>query len=433
MKKSLISEIERVREVMSIIENNPSFNEKPLIIEEGGIKSFGKTLTMMKTGAKNLLPDIAAKYGDDAARAVRRIANSNTADEQLSALNALKNVDDELALEFRAMFLKNLGKNEKDALSDIIEMVDYNLDQIDLKDLDQTLDELIEGSFDDLPSGAKETLKDCIVDESPTIKKALDDAATGSRPRLVNPQRANLMKTFEEMFPVESLDKLQRAINDYYKGKGNAPEWLKKTGWWGRGVYDGRTRVQRVLSDPDAFEEVARNLRKMTPDELELYVQNELRKSNEALKQIAKDKSLVGRLSRIKFPELPTTWKGWMGFFSGGMLIYTGGLAAIFGLLLLGFDFLSHNAEKLEKEMERESNAALARENGLLAPDLDEERDGVKVLTALGRLHPQFMDSGALKPEYTIEYGKDRVVVTNIQNGDSETVTITQLNRELPM
>lgn len=425
MNKSLLSEIERVRELMSLTEKNSHININKILINEN--KGFAVLISKLKTFAKVSIDNVINKYGEDAGRAVERLANANTADEQFEALNSLKKVNKDLAFEYRAKFFELLGENEKGTLGQIQGMLEANLDTQSAQKIAGAMDEFILKSFEDLPQGAKETLSDIILDRSPKIKNKLSELDFTIKPPLT---QEGALKTFNQMFPSESIDELQNAINDYYKAKGNSPEWLKKSGWLGRQLVDTRNGVQRALSDKDIFGQINMDIGNMSQEELEKLVGRAIKDSNEdsVLKQLAKDKSLLGRLRRIEPPKNMKDVAKWFGWFA--IIRYGGPQLLLAGLSLLetfGVDPLILTFGEAESYKEDE----LERKKGKLVGPLDEDRDKQKVLKALEELYSNAFSSGALKDNYIIEYSDDFVNVISLTDGGTKKFDIIQMNEKL--
>lgn len=431
MKVNLITELFRIKEIMHY-----NSNEKQILLENP-LRVLGRVI---KSVAGNKMDDIIrlSRGNNDVEEIlfdyidkIQRTSADNT-DTLFKHVNDLGNYNDEAGKIIRNELRTLLPEETRNTLDSLKNYLEENID--DMTDINQFMDEFFDETFTNTNKETKDVLKDMVSDESPTIKKALDDAPSPTRPRVPNQTRT--LKTFEELFPsAEELSELQFLINQYYKTKGNAPEWMKNL--TGNRLVDSRSQVQRVLSNKDAFAEIQDNLRKMTPDELESLIGDQIAKSNERVLEMAKDKSFMAILKRNakKLPgkfKTPDTLKGWLTLAGYAYLLKTGIAGLFFGaidlLAELGYLKIDKVKERLTKGVEDEE---ISQSGGII--ELNDENED-KIFKALNLLNPSLINNiGVLNDDLTIVYSNNGESLTIIDNNGvpKGSYTINQINEKL--
>jgi cell fate (sporulation/competence/biofilm development) regulator YmcA (YheA/YmcA/DUF963 family) len=384
MNKLLLSEIKRVKELMSLTEKNQGFNTDKAIINEN--KSIAKVIGQLKTFAKSSLDNVIRKYGDEAGNAIKRLGNANTADEQFEALNSLKSIDENLAFEYRARFLSFLGENEKNALREIKELLEANIDSNSAEDIAKYLDDFISEGFDELPQGAKETLSDIVLDESPVIKNKLDELDTTVRPR---PRWEDFITEAEE------ADELMKMIIAQSKRLNHF-----NNGWATRWISDGRTNLQRAMQNKKTWNEIS--LEGLDYTQVKEKIKREFRNDPD-LKLFYREVSL-----RSWWKSLSKLERGLaiVGITSPGILL---------GIIKIGWKGKGWVRDLLNGLYGWLDEGEIVRQGGLPALEKSNETE---ILKAIDMLQNGIVtDEGTLKSGYTLDYSEDKEKVNVASDG----------------
>ena len=233
--KSILSEVNRMNDLMMFSENREVLNE-----------SMASVLKSLRTLVKNGLDDIA-KFGikevDNLARAM---VNAKTADEFFEFLTDIKTYDSKIAKQLRRDIFDILPEVTQNRLKRITKQIEDNIDSIPEDKLDDLLDNILEGQFPNESESVKGYMKDALSDNSDIIANrmgmsgisddiagALDDLLSGARktdPTFLDdiPEKAiiermeQLSKSKPGKYQKHDIEFLERARNGKLPNKPSA-------------------------------------------------------------------------------------------------------------------------------------------------------------------------------------------------------------------
>ena len=231
--KSILSEVNRMNDLMMFSENREVLNE-----------SMASVLKSLRILVKNGIDDIA-KYGikevDNLAKAM---VNAKTADEFFDLLNDIKTYDVKIAKQLRRDVFDILPESTQNRMRLIVTQIEDNINSIPGDKLDGLLDDVINGQFPNEPESVKSFMKDTLSDSSDTISNKINNAkATSNIDQLID----GLVGGADDMTPPTSpnnqtskkwYDKLNFKRDEYKEFIKNAKKNGSPARYWDRKTFD---------------------------------------------------------------------------------------------------------------------------------------------------------------------------------------------------
>jgi len=403
MRKEILNEINRMKEIMS------SFDDFDLLTESPNLRVIAN---MGGRLAKNSLDDFVRQFGDEVGDLVRKMSKVPDGDTEglFKLINDLDAIDDDAAKVFRADLRVILPSDVDEALTKLTTYLEDNINNFN--DIDGTMKKYMDGAFPDSGDELKTSFIDMVKDESSVIKRK-----SQSQNIIRNQDLDELLRTLDS-----EGDRVEGAINqlDIPQNERNTLKrfwssfWVKK-----ETLYDHLRRVSKVSG------EEAAQLAAMTDAEIDKLIRTAADPTAAVTDKDAL-KALRLAMSQNMWRSLP----GWVRksiiftILSGGFAISVVKFIANagFGLMAIGEDKLDEYKDKI--------NVSVGGGINKLKPENED-----KTLPVIQQLQPDLFDNtGGLKSEYSLSYPTDGSNVDVIDNNTFNVVhtfTLDQINSKL--